>query len=164
MRNGYPHRCRGHQATALLVALTLASSAIVLAGATSPAEGSARAHAAHTLNGTDTAHLRLTHQYEALLYEEGPATGALPGKVRAELNVGQTFAGSVTIYTRGGSITGQGNAKPHGAGRYQSFAGSLTLTGGSGRYQHIHGRAKLYGTFDRRTYAVVIQTTGHFYY
>lgn len=163
MRNGNPHR-RRYRATALLAALTLTPSAIVLAGATSPAEGSTRAHDAHTLNGTDTAHLRLTHQYEALLYEEGPATGALPGDVRAELNVGQAFTGRVTIYARGGSITGQGDAKPHGAGRYQSFAGSLTLTGGSGRYRHIHGRGKLYGTFDRRTYAVVIQTTGNFYY
>jgi hypothetical protein len=164
MRNGYPHRCRGHQAIALLAALILTSSAVVLAGAASLAEGSARAHAAHTLNGTDTAHLHLTHQYEALLYEEGPANGALPGNARAELNIGQTFTGRYTIYTRGGSITGQGDAKPHGAGRYQSFAGSLVLTGGHGRYRHVHGRGKLYGTFDRRTYAIVIQTTGSFNY
>lgn len=161
MMNSYQHHGHSRQAIALLTAL--ASSTLLLAGAASRVEGSARAHTAHTLTGTDTAHLHLVHQYEALLYEEGHATGTLPGNIRAQLNVGPSLTGRVTIYTRGGSITGRGNAKLHGEGRYQSFAGSLALVGGSGRYRHIHGRGKFYGVFDRRTYAVVIQTAGNFY-
>ena len=119
---------------------------------------------ARTLDGTDTAHLHLVHQYESLLYEEGAAGGALPGRMRARLQVGSLFTGRCTIYTRYGSIAGQGTAKPHGVGRYQSFQGTFVVSGGSGRYRHVHGRTQLYGTFDRRTFAVVVQTVGRLSY
>jgi len=80
--------------------------------------------------------------------------------VRANLDIGSAFTGSFTIVTRFGSISGDGTAALHGSGRYESFAGSMVVTGGSGRYAHARGHAGLFGTFDRRTYAVVIQTTG----
>jgi len=119
---------------------------------------------ARTVGGADTAHLHLVHQHESLLYEEGSAAGALPGRMRARLTVGYVFTGSCTIYTAHGSITGRGTATPHGSGRYQSFRGTLVITAGSGRYRHIHGRTALYGTFDRRTFAVVVQTVGRLSY
>jgi hypothetical protein len=119
---------------------------------------------ARTANGTDTAHLHLVHQRESLLYEEGFAAGALPGRMRAWVTVGSTIAGNCTIYTAHGSIAGRGTATPHGFGRYQSFSGTFSVTGGSGRYRHAHGRTNLYGTFDRRTFALVVQTTGRLSY
>ena len=91
-------------------------------------------------------------------------TGALPGSMRAVLTTGAVFSGSFTIHTNGGTIDGHGRATTHGSGRYQSFNGSITVTGGSGRYSHAHGRTGLSGTFDRRTYAMVIQTTGRLSY
>jgi hypothetical protein len=135
----------------------LAAAAI----ATSPlnANGQASAKFARALSGTDTTHLHLVRSGETLL-EEGPTSGALPGRMRAELHIGPTFTGNFTIYTSGGSISGSGVASPHGSGRYQSFAGTLTVTGGSGIYAHVHGRNGLYGVFDRRTYAAVVTTTG----
>jgi hypothetical protein len=78
--------------------------------------------------------------------------------------VGATFTGSFTIYTHGGSIRGHGSANPHGSGVYESFAGSLVATGGTGRYTHAHGRAGLYGTFNRNNYALLVQTTGTLLY
>jgi len=36
----------------------------------------------------------------------------------------------------------------------------VTVTGGTGRFVHAHGHTGLYGTFDRTTYALTIQTTG----
>lgn len=140
----------------------LLTAAIVLIGATaesSRAEGHVADRAAQTINGADTAHLRLIRPGEKLL-EEGPASGALPGSMRAELDIGPLYTGSFTIYTRDGRISGYGRATPHGAGRYQSFAGWLTVTGGNGRYARVHGHDKLYGVFDRRTYAVSVETTG----
>lgn len=128
------------------------------------ANAARRAHAARTIDGTDTAHLRLMRQYESLLFEEGATYGALPGRMKARLTVGSVFKGACTIYTSRGSITGRGVAKPHGAGRYQSFRGTFTVTGGTGRYRHVHGRTQLYGTFDRRTFAVVVQTVGRLSY
>lgn len=143
-----------------------ACAAVTATGAATPAHSARkpRARAAHTLKASDTAHLRYLSASGSLLYEEGSAKGALPGQMRARVNVSATFTGRFTIYARGGSITGHGTATPHGSGTYESFAGSLAVTGGSGRYTHAHGRAGLYGTFNRNTYGFVVQTTGTLVY
>lgn len=176
----------GHRARSLAL---LASASLLSLGAAGEAHGSAgragraggrdaahaahaairahtarRARAARTLNGTDTAHLHLVRQNEAVLFEEGAAGGALPGHMKATLSVGSTFRGTCTIYTSHGSITGRGTARPHGTGRYQSFSGRLVMTGGTGLYRHVHGSTGLYGTFDRRTFALVVQTKGRLSY
>jgi hypothetical protein len=115
---------------------------------------------ARTLKATDMAHLRYVSASGSLLLEEGTATGTLPGKMRASVNVGATISGNFTFYLRGGTIKGHGEATPHGSGVYESFKGSVTVKGGTGRYAHAHGHTGLYGTFNRENYALVIQTTG----
>jgi|HubBroStandDraft_2_1064218.scaffolds.fasta_scaffold07054_2 hypothetical protein len=142
----------------LFIALqTMAATADALA----PPVG---AHAAHVLKASDTAHLHYVTASGALLLDEGKATGTLPGSMRVHLNLGTTFTGSFTIYASGGSIEGHGSATPHGSGTYESFSGTLTVTGGTGRYVHARGRGGLYGTFDRDSYALVIKTTGNLSY
>jgi hypothetical protein len=148
----------------IAVLTILAAAALALASAPAGARRVARARAAHTLSGTETGHLHLVSTSGSLLFEEGPASGPLTGHMRSRLNLGAVFTGSFTIYTPAGSIAGRGSATPHGSGRYRSFSGALTVTGGTGRYAHAHGQAGLYGTFDQRTYALLIQTTGHFSY
>jgi len=120
--------------------------------------------AARALKATDTAHLHYISAAGSLLFEEGGASGTIPGSMRVHFDVGATFSGSFTIYTRGGTIKGHGTATPHGSGVYESFAGTLVVSGGSGRYAHAHGRAGLYGTFDRDSYGLVVQTTGTLVY
>jgi hypothetical protein len=124
----------------------------------------AGARAARALNATDTAHLHYVSASGSLLLDEGKATGTLPGSMRVHLNLGTTFTGSFTIYTNGGTIKGHGSATPHGSGAYESFAGTLTVTGGTGRYTRARGHGKLYGTFDRGNYSLVIKTTGSLTY
>jgi hypothetical protein len=123
-----------------------------------------RAHAAHVLKASDTAHLHYVSASGSLLFDEGKAAGTLPGAMRVHLNLGTTFTGSFTINASGGSIEGHGSATPHGSGTYESFSGTLTVTGGTGRYVHARGRGGLYGTFDREDYALVIKTTGSLTY
>lgn len=120
--------------------------------------------AASVLKATDTAHLRYVSASGSLLLEKGPATGTLPGAMTVHLDVGATFTGSFAIATKYGSIYGHGSATPHGSGSYESFSGTLTVTGGTGRYRRAHGQGGLYGTFDRGDYALVIQTTGNLSY
>ncbi len=139
--------------TAALVAAALGM--LTLAGA---------AIAARALKASDTARLHYISASGSLLYEEGGASGTIPGSMRVHFDVGATFTGSFTIYTRGGTITGHGTATPHGSGIYESFAGTLVVSGGSGRYTHARGRAGLYGTFDRDSYGLVVQTTGTLLY
>jgi len=130
-------------------------------GAISVAAG---AGSARVVNGSDNAHLHYVRSDGATLYEEGRATGALPGTLRASLKVGATFSGSVVLFTANGQLRATGSASPHGSGRFQTFAGTLTVTGGTGRYVHAHGSGRLYGEFDRRTFKLTIQTRGSFYY
>jgi hypothetical protein len=118
------------------------------------------AHAAHALRATDTAKLHYVSAAGSELLEQGKTTGTIPGSMRAQVEIGATIGGDFTIYTQGGSIKGHGVATPHGGGIYESFAGSVTVTGGTGRFVHAHGHTGLYGTFDRNTYALTIQTTG----
>jgi hypothetical protein len=142
-----------------LIAL-LAATAALLSSPVSLAAREGLAHAAAVLQGTATAHLHLVRAEGSELIEEGPISGALVGSAQAELHTGAVFTASFAIHTRAGSISGHGQANPHGSGRYQSFAGSFVATGGTGRYAHISGRSGLYGVFDRRTDSVVIQATG----
>jgi len=144
------------------ISATLALLAPTALASTAPP---ARAHTARTTNATDTAYLHYIRGSGSLLFEEGSASGTLPGSMKAHCNIGATVSASFTIYTHGGTITGRGTATPHSSGGiYESFAGSLTVTGGTGRYTHAHGHAGLYGTFNRHTYALVVQTTGHLSY
>ncbi len=150
--------------------LTIAASgAATLCALTAPTPSPAlavRARSARVLNVADTGHLRYNARGSegSLLLEEGSVAGALPGRMRAHMNIGATFSGSFVLYASGGSIKGHGTAKPTGSGRYESFRGSLTVTGGTGRYAHAHGQAGLYGVFDRKTYGLTVQTTGRLSY
>jgi hypothetical protein len=137
-----------------------AATVVVLLGVLVSAPPAAMAH---TLKATDTAHLYKVSVSGSDLIEEGKATGTIPGKMRAAVNIGATISGTFTISVHGvGTITGHGTAIPHGSGRFESFKGSIVVTGGTGRYAHAHGTTGLYGTFDRESedYALVIQTTG----
>jgi hypothetical protein len=155
-------------AAALLLAFAATSCLAIATKAPNATAGVAsstlRARAARVLNATDTAHLRYISSSGSLLFEEGKTTGTLPGNMRVHLNIGTTFTGTFTIYASGGSIRGHGRAAPHGSGVYESFSGTLTVTGGTGRYVHAHGHGGLYGTFDRDNYALVIKTTGSLTY
>ncbi len=151
------------------LAILLSGLLLAIAAGAAPAGGApplppAKAHAARTLEATDTAKLRYVKHSGSQLFEEGSAQGDLPGSMRANCDLGATFTASFTIYTRGGTITGHGTATPHGAGLDEHFSGTLTVTGGTGRYSHAHGHAGLSGTFDRRTYAITLQTSGSLSY
>lgn len=154
---------QGQAAIAVWALLGLSIAAPSIA-ARAPSTQAPRARAASTLKATDTARLHYVSASGALLYEEGRATGTLPASMKVRFSVGATLSGSFTIYARGGTIAGHGSARLHGEGTYESFSGSLVATGGSGRYTHAHGNARMYGTFDRENYALVIQTQGTLYY
>lgn len=154
-----PRRC-AHAVLALLALALPALTAATAAGGQSPP----RAHAARTLNVTDTAHLRYRRSSGSYLIEEGPATGGLPGTVKVRFYVGATVAATFTIYTRGGELSGHGSGRLHSSGLFASFGGSMVVTAGTGRYANARGRGGFYGVINRRTYALTVQTTGKLSY
>lgn len=130
--------------------------------ATQSADGntSPTSHAAAKVKVSETAHLHMGRESGPDLLAQGPVSGTLPGTVKVRLTVGATIEASFTITTKNGSISGHGSGKLHTSGEYASFGGTLSATGGSGRYAHAHGTGGLYGVINRRTYALTIQTTG----
>jgi hypothetical protein len=150
-------------------ALPAILAAAALAGAPASARGSGAkpppsAQAARTLNITDTADMHYAGGSGSLLHETGTASGTLPGNMKANLAIGATLTANFTIYASGGTITGRGMGRTHGSGTYESFAGTLVATGGTGRYAHAHGHGGFYGTFDRKNYDLTVQTTGKLSY
>ena len=154
------HRNVRAAVAAVLLAAALGAASIGSTALASAAVGPLRAHAAHALKATDTAHLHYVRSSGSMLLDEGSATGTIPGRMRASVEVGATISGTFVLYLHGGTISGHGSAIPHGSGVYESFKGTLVVTGGSGRYRHAHGRANLYGTFNRSSYALLVQTAG----
>jgi hypothetical protein len=129
----------------------------------SPASAHPRARtAAHTLKATDAARLRYLQRKSSgsLLFEEGSATGTLPGSMHVYANIGPVLTATFTIFAGHGTIVGHARAAPHGSGRYESFRGWLQATGGTGSYSHARGRAGFYGVLDRKTYNMTVQTIG----
>jgi hypothetical protein len=144
-----------------LALLSCALGAFVAGAPTSTSFGAQGARVARTLRAVDTAHLHRVHCACSEILEEGEAKGTLPGWVRAYVTVGAPIVVRFTITIRGaGTLSGEGSGKPKGNPAEPSFAGTMTLTRGTGRYRHAHGRGDFYATFNRSTYAAVMQTTG----
>jgi hypothetical protein len=142
--------------------LTLAASCLLLAPGAG-ANGKSRpitARTASMLNVRDEGHLRFVHASGSAILDEGAVSGTLPGSVRVrfvydgEPDVSAQF----TITAHGGSISARGTgvlSSP--TSPTPSFRGRLSVTGGSGRYAHIHGSGELYGVYNRRSYGLTVQ-------
>jgi hypothetical protein len=149
------------------VGLSLAAAgavgALALPGVAA-AGGVETARAARSESLTITAHLRYRNAKGSFLIEEGSASGALPGTIKARIRVRADITGSFTLYTRGGSISGLGSGVLHESGVYTSFGGTLRILGGTGRYAHASGHGGLYGVYNRETLGFTIKTTGRLYF
>jgi hypothetical protein len=141
-----------------VLALAVVSANVASVAAQVPARPMA-AHAARTVSVNDTGHLKRLHASGEIFIEEGAVSGTLPGTAKVRLDVGEQITASFTIHVdRSDSIVGRGRATPTSSARYTSFAGTLTVTGGTGRYAHAHGTGKLYGALERKSDNLSVQT------
>jgi hypothetical protein len=149
---------RGIAPTGAALALAAAGARVALAAGHAPAPPIG-AHAARVVSVNDTGYLQLLHASGEILNEQGEVSGTLPGTAKVRLYVGTTIRASFTIEPKGGgSISGTGRATPTSSRRYTSFSGTLTVTGGTGRYAHAHGSGKLYGKIERVHDYLTVQT------
>lgn len=143
-----------------LLGWLVAAIALVSLDLSVAAGANTRAREAQSLKANDAAHLHRVHRGGEDITEEGQASGTLPGKVVVSLVVGATVEAKFTITTSAGTISGYGSGRPKGRPAEPSFAGTMTVTRGTGRYAHVHGHGGFYGTLNRSTYRMVVQTTG----
>jgi hypothetical protein len=150
-------------ATALTAGVLWAAVAAA-AGTTSKPAGQAHfAQTAKVLSVHDEGHLRFVHASGSVIIDEGSVSGTFPGSVRVRfLYDGEPqVSAQFTISGHGGSVSA------HAVGRLSSptsstpsFSGHMTITGGSGRYAHVHGSGELFGVYYRRSYALTVQAIG----
>ena len=148
------------------VALGTLVSAAVVVGLQSNALGSfphARAHAARVLNVRDKGGLHYVKSSGSVIIDEGRASGSFPGwvKVRFTYDGEPTVGARFTISGAAGAISARGTARlSNPTSPSPSFHGSMTITGGTGRYAHVRGSGELYGVYYRRSYALTVQAIG----
>ncbi len=115
----------------------------------------------------DEGSLHFVKSSGSTIIDEGHATGSIPGNVRVHFvyNGNPNVSAQITIYGQHGTIDVRGSGQLSSAtSPNPSFSGTLTITGGSGRFSYASGSGKLYGVFHRRSYSMVVQTQGTLHY
>jgi hypothetical protein len=145
----------------LLVATAFVSLGMLLLGGGVSRAASARAASTIVLN--DSARLHLTSHHGFTLNEQGTASGTIAGTIYIHLNVVSTnrVTAEISIYPKGGSITGVASASYHPAGAVATFNGTMTVQRGTGRYGGARGSGLSFsGTVQRTNDAVTVRVSG----
>jgi hypothetical protein len=143
---------------------SVAALAFLVAALTGPTSSpAATGRAAGALSLSDTGHLHLTSHHSFTLNEAGSASGTLSGTIYIHLNVVSTnrVTAEVNLYPSGGSVTGYASASYRPSGGVATFSGTMSVTRGSGRYDHAHGSGLSFtGTIERENDAVTVRVSG----
>ena len=157
----------GSAGATIVIGVSILCVALTAPAFAAGASAAPAARSASVLNVRDEGHLHLLSSSGPRFTDEGPVSGTIPGRLRVHFtyNGGPTVAAQFTIYSRYGSISGQGQAKvSNPASPAPSFRGGLSITGGSGRYARARGNGELFGVFYRRTFALTVQAIGKLRY
>ncbi len=111
----------------------------------------------------ETGRLHLTSHHSFTLNEQGSASGTISGTIYIHLTVVSTnrVTAEVSIYPHGGSLTGYASASYRPSGAVATFTGTMSVTRGSGSYDHARGTALIFsGSIQRTNDAVTVHVTG----
>jgi hypothetical protein len=143
---------------AIAVAIPMAAASVASAIPNTPV-----ARAARTLSLSETGRLHLTSHHGFTLNEQGSTSGTLSGTIYIHLHVVSTnhVTAEVNLYPSGGSITGSASASYRPSGAVASFAGTMNISRGTGRYSHATGSGLSFtGTVQRSDDAVTVHVNG----
>jgi hypothetical protein len=146
--------------------LVLACMTFIGPDAASAARTPPIAQTSRTINLNQSVDLHLVRKSGSTLYEEGTATGTLPGKVTARFNVNVlAVTGTVTFYPRGGgSITCDVRGAARSISVNAKFGGTMIVRSGTGRFAGARGGATFEGRVNRRSWDATVNATGHLRY
>jgi hypothetical protein len=97
------------------------------------------------------------------IVEKGTVTGTYPGPATTHLVFnGNKMTGNFSLRTTGGTMVGRTNASVVGSSARPvvDYAGTVTITGGSGRFRTASGTLRMTGTMRRINNAVYEKSTG----
>jgi hypothetical protein len=121
------------------------------------------ARIARSLSLNESGRLHLTSHHGFTLNEQGSVSGAISGTIFIHLHVVSTnrVTAEVSLYPSGGSITGLASASYRPSGAVASFAGTMNIARGTGRYAHAGGSGLSFtGTIQRTDDAVTVHVSG----
>jgi hypothetical protein len=143
---------------------TYADGSTSSAAATTPCPPADRvAHVASTVSLDVSARLHATSKHNLTLYEQGQAAGTVTGTIYVHLTVVSTsrVTAEVRLYPDGGSIVGLASADYRRGSETASFSGAMSISGGTGRFQHARGSGLSFsGTIQRSNDAVTVHVSG----
>ena len=127
----------------------------------------APARAARTVSLTETGRLHLTSKHNFTLNEKGSATGTATGTIYVQLTAVSTsrVTAQISIYPRGGSISGHGAGSFRRRGATADFSGTMSIDRGTGSFARIHGAGLSFsGTIaESHGDAITVHVTGRVY-
>lgn len=86
----------------------------------------------------EVARLKLSREEGSTVFERGEATGTWDASVTASFDIHpKSVQVAVTIYPRGGSITGTADASYEVVKNLGYFGGNFTVSRGTGKYGHV---------------------------
>ncbi len=168
-------RARTGRANTVLVPATCPHGGFPIAAEFAYADGSsggaaassipcpASARVASTVSLHETGHLHVTSRHEFTLEELGAATGTFSGSIHVRLTLVSTSRATaeVTITRREGSISCAGTAAYRRGGEAATFAGTMSITGGTGRYRRARDSGlRIEGTLQQSSDAITVALSG----
>lgn len=163
-------RSVGANGAVVVIAVLSLGALLLLAASVAGASKSVReavqlsaAHAAGVLDVHDEGHLRFIHASGSVIIDEGTVTGTFPGSARVRFlyNGEPDVSAQFTLSGHSGSVSARGTGTlSDPTNPSPSFKGHMTITGGTGRYAHIHGSGELFGVYYRRSYGLTVQAIG----
>jgi hypothetical protein len=158
VRSGAPLR-----KLALLVVATAAAALAAPGVLGSAGADVTAAHGARSISLSDSGRLHLISHHGFTLNEQGTATGTISGTIYIHLHVVSTnrVTAEVSIYPKGGSLTGLASASYRPSGAVASFSGTMNIARGTGSYSHASGSGLSFsGTIQRSNDAVTVRVAG----
>jgi hypothetical protein len=122
-----------------------------------------RARVARTQAFNLNSNLHLLGRPGHILNEQGSFTGSQSGTIRIRFTSVTSTSGSATFtaYSSGGSVSGYATTRGRVVGAFAYFGGSMTVTGGTGRWAHAYGRGLGFsGVVDRRSFHATTHMQG----
>lgn len=110
----------------------------------------------------ETAQLRVLSRQGIVFNEQGPASGTFKCTLTLRLTAKVTHVGiQFSADPSGGSLRGEGSANVQAEGAVGRVTGTVSITGGSGRYAHAHASGlAITGTVNRHNYDLSIRVSG----